>query len=136
MRSFERLRDALEGLPLETVYVFGSQASGGTGPRSDVDVALVPTPDVGDEERLPLRGRVAARSAAVFDTEHADVILLDEAPPRIGFQAIQGALVVDRDPEARVRLETRIMSRYHDRRYHGDRWERETLDRFKRGASA
>lgn len=136
MRPFERLRDAIEGLPLETVYVYGSQASRDAGPLSDVDVAIVPTSDVGDQERLLLRGKVAARGAAAFDTEHADVILLDEAPPGIGFQAIQGRLVVDRAPEARVSLEARIMSKYHDRRYHGDRWERETLDRFKRGASA
>lgn len=136
MDRVELLRDRLGNLPLRTVYLFGSTAEGREGPLSDVDLAVVPQSEVRDHERLSLCGKVAGRASAVFGTEHADVVLLDEAPPGIAFHAIKGVLVVDRDPTARVLLEARIQSFYHDRRFHEARWERETLERYKRGAFA
>lgn len=75
---------------------------------SDVDIAILPSPEVPDEKRLLLRGKVATRAAGIFETEHADVILLDEAPLRLAYQAVQGTLFLDREPEARIQHERRI----------------------------
>jgi predicted nucleotidyltransferase len=134
MGVVERLQARLEDLPIQTAYLFGSQAEGNTGPLSDVDIAILPQLNVGEDQRLVLRGKVAERARAACQTEHADVVLLDEADPSLAFEAIQGELVLDRDPEARILAEARIMSKHYDRSFHADRWEDETLDRFRREA--
>lgn len=136
MSRADSLLEELEGLPLQTVYIFGSQAEGTTTPLSDVDIAIVPGPSVEDDERLRLAGRVSMRAAAVFETDRADVILLDEAPPGIAFEAIRGERILDEDPAKRVQLEARIQSAFHDRRYYDDRWGQEALERYKQEASS
>lgn len=136
MSRVDRFLEELDDLPLRTVYIFGSQARDETTPLSDVDLAIVPDATVSGEERLKLRGQVSLRAAAVFQTDHADVLLLDEAPPGIAFEAIQGKRILDEHPEHRVQLEARIQSAYHDRRYYEERWEKEAVERYKQGASS
>lgn len=136
MSRADRLLEALANLPLQTVYIFGSQAQDTTTPLSDVDIAIVPQPSVEDDERLRLTSRVSMRAAAAFETDQADVILLDEAPPGIAFEAIRGERILDEDPAKRIQMEARIQSAYHDRRYYEERWEREALERYKKEGSS
>lgn len=131
-----RLVEALADLPITRAYLFGSQAAGTTGPLSDVDIAIVPAAAVSLSERLALQGRASVRAAAAAGVDHADVVLLDEAPPGIAFAAIRGRLLFDHDPATREIIEARIMSAYFDRQSAEARWESETLARYARGEFA
>jgi predicted nucleotidyltransferase len=130
------LRRELEREPIVRAYLFGSQVTGAAGPLSDVDVAILPRPEVRAEERLLLQGRVSLAAAAAYGVDHADVVLLDEAPPGVAFAAISGTLLLDQDPASRETSEARIMSVHHDRAYAEARWTRATLARYAKGEFA
>lgn len=131
-----RIVEALADLPITRAYLFGSQAAGNSGPLSDVDIAIVPSSAVTSADRMGLQATTSSRAAAAAGVEHADIVLLDEAPSGIAFAAICGHLLFDHDPGTREILEARIMSTYFDRQPAEDRWESETLARYARGEFA
>lgn len=131
MDPLEALREELASLPVTAAYLFGSRDEGTATPRSDVDLAVLLDEGLDQGDRRAIRNKLSLRAEAIFDAEACDVVLIDEAPPGLAFEAIQGTLVVDRDPDRRVRLEARVQSAYHDRRFYEERWEARTLERFR-----
>lgn len=131
MTAREALVEELERFPVVCAYLFGSQDEEETTPRSDVDVAVLLEEGLDPEQRRSIRDKLSLRAADVYGTEASDVVLLDDAPAPLAFQAIQGTVLVDRDPERRIRVEARMQGVYHDRRYYEERWEAETLRRFR-----
>lgn len=127
----EALRVLLERERVVAAWIFGSQTTGTAGPLSDLDLALLPVPEVGDKERLLLRGRVSDEAAHLWEVDHCDVVLVDEAPPQLAFEAIQGELVFDRDPDTRILAETRIQRIYHDCRHYLDLQRRWALEQWE-----
>jgi uncharacterized protein len=92
-------------------YLFGSRASGTPGPRSDADVAVMPTRELG----LLDRERLALRLARVLGVPDVDVVLLDRAALELRGEAIQrGRLLYSVDEPARVAFEVRTRSEYFD----------------------
>lgn len=123
-----RLRGALEAEPrVLFAYLFGSQATGLTHARSDVDVAawMTGAPSLPDD--LDLRARLA-RAAGVPDV---DLVALNAAPLTLAFESLKGKLLFSRDEGQRVAIEAGIMSRYHDRLPYMRRYLREAHARFK-----
>lgn len=133
MDAADRLAEALADEPVSAAYLFGSLSEGRQGPLSDVDVGLLPEPGLTGEQRLRLKLRLSAVAADAAGVERADVVLLDEAPPALAFEAIRGRLLLDRDRDRRVRAEAQILSAYHDRRWHDARWAEMTRERYRRG---
>lgn len=114
-------------------YLFGSQATGRTHARSDVDVAVWIREPYDASERDPLLELLAALKAAL-GREDVDVLILNEAPVWIAARALQGTLLVERDEGLRVREEARLKSRYHDRLpYYRRRLESEGRNLAERG---
>lgn len=110
-----RLKDALEARDdIFFAYLFGSQASGRTHPRSDVDVAVWLREPYDRESFRPLLGVIGALTSALH-RDDIDVVILNEAGLRVAFQALHGQLLFSRDEDVRIRAEAAIMSRYHDR---------------------
>lgn len=108
-----RLAAALDREPVVAAYLFGSQASGAPGPLSDVDVAVV-TPG-SPESRLGLRASLLAAATEAVGTGEVDLVILDDAPPLLKHRVLRdGVLLVERDPRARVRFETRALLDYLD----------------------
>lgn len=136
MDPADRLADALADEPVAAAYLFGSRARDEPGPLSDVDVAVLPERGLSGDQRLRLKLRTSAIAAEAWGVERADVVVLDEAPPALAFEAIRGTLLLERDRTRRVRAEARILSAYHDRRWHDDRWAEETTQRYRRGSVA
>lgn len=134
--AYQALARDLDHEPVTHAYVFGSFAKGAAGPLSDVDVAILPREGVPAEERMALASRVSLAASEAFGVDRADVVLLDEAPPALAFEAIQGRILVDRSTLEREMLEARIMSAYHDRAPREARWNEETLRRYRRGEFA
>lgn len=106
-------------------YLFGSQARGDVGPRSDVDVSVY----LREGSALGMLD-IMARIEGVGHPRHLDVILLNTAPPFIAYQALEGLLLFSRDEETRTLVEARIAREYLDREPSMRRDLRETLDRF------
>jgi predicted nucleotidyltransferase len=111
----ERLASALDREGVVAAMLIGSQARGDTGPLSDVDVAVWHEPGLDPSERLSLQLSLITAAGHALGTDEVDVVMLNRAPPPLRHRAIRDAVrLVERDPEERVRLETRAILDYLD----------------------
>lgn len=115
---FERIREAapsaFEGEPVLFAYLFGSQVTGKTHPRSDVDVAVYLEPAVPKDRYLDYRLRLPdrLRGARVGNIE---VIVLNETSlPLRGSVVRERKVIYSRDEKARVRFESRTIDDFLD----------------------
>lgn len=95
-------------------YLFGSQASGRTHTRSDVDVAVW-LREPYDRTAIAPPARVAYDLTVALGRRDVDVVVLNEASLWMAARILRGTLLVDKDEALRIRTEAAIMSRYHDR---------------------
>lgn len=112
----DRLRDGLELEPdVQFAYLFGSSARGTDGPLSDVDVAVM-IGDNGDHKGLHARHLdLIALVAGVVGSERTDVVILNTAPPALGYRVLkEGVLLFSRDEPARIEHWVRTVDRYLD----------------------
>ncbi len=110
--------DKLESLPgyfeaepqVSLAYLFGSQASGATGPLSDYDLGVLvecPTAE--------LRYRLSHKVSQALGTDRIDLVLLNKAPVELAYAIIaHGQLLYQRSLAARVEFEARVLSCYGD----------------------
>lgn len=110
------------------VYLFGSANDGRMRPDSDVDLAVLHDDGLGPLSRLDLRTTLASRVEAVVD-RRVQVVSLAEASPILAFEALNGRVLLDRDPVARSLATVRMMQRYEDHRILLDRFYRPALAR-------
>jgi predicted nucleotidyltransferase len=109
------LRDALDRDGVVAASLFGSQAVGKAGPLSDVDVAVWLDPSLSDSERFRLRLELIGHAVSTLRTNDVDLVVLNDAPPLLKHRALRSSVrLLDRDPVARVRLESRAVSEYLD----------------------
>lgn len=110
-----RLADALTRDPrVVFAYLFGSQATGGAGSRSDVDVAVWLSGHVRDrafDATLELMEVVGDSTG----TDAVDVVVLNTASLSLAAEILKGQLLCSKDEDVRIDAEASIMSRYHDR---------------------
>ncbi|MBA3867431.1 MAG: nucleotidyltransferase domain-containing protein [Solirubrobacterales bacterium] len=113
--ALRRLAAAFDRDGVVAAMLIGSRARASAGPLSDVDVGVWHAPDLDSGERLELRLELAAAAAAALRSDEVDVVLLNRATPLMRHRAIRDARrLVERDPEARVRLEARGILDYLD----------------------
>jgi predicted nucleotidyltransferase len=117
-----RVGEALAPLEeVRLVYLFGSQVTGGSSSRSDLDVAIHFDPGLDEASRARTKLRVIA---VLTDTlgpvgERVDIVDLARASSAVAFRAIRdGVCVLTRDERERVRLEAYVARRYDDERPH------------------
>jgi predicted nucleotidyltransferase len=112
----EILAAALTPVPrVAAVLLFGSVAKGLAGATSDIDlgVLLMPPPAAGERYAV-LRSLLGALVGHVA-TERVDLVLLDDAPPALAFQALKhGRVVLCRDPVALHRFRVQTYRRHAD----------------------
>ncbi|MBK8869756.1 MAG: nucleotidyltransferase domain-containing protein [Elusimicrobia bacterium] len=112
----QKLIPLLQRHHLLFAYLFGSQAKGTVTARSDVDIAAFFSPKLSPHRRDVLRLKLAADLMGGLGRNDLDLVVLNEAPPFLAFQAIQpGVVIFSRDELARTRFEARTMSLYFDR---------------------
>lgn len=110
-----KLAHALDRDHVVAGMLFGSQAAGAAGPLSDVDIAVWLDPELPREKLSSLRSELALAAIEALGTDEVDVVVLNEAPPLLRHRAMKGATrLFDRDPRARVRLETAALLDYFD----------------------
>lgn len=95
--------------------LFGSQATGRAGPLSDVDIAVWLDPNLPREKLSALRSELTLAAVEALGTDEIDIVVLNGAPPLLRHRALKGGTrLIDRDPRARVRLETTALLDYLD----------------------
>jgi predicted nucleotidyltransferase len=113
-----RAAAALEPLDVVRVaWLFGSQATGRAGARSDLDVAVVHRRDLDDPAREQARRQIVAALTDALGRlgERADVVDIDRTGSAVAFRAIRdGRRLVARTESERVAAEVRVMRRYDD----------------------
>jgi predicted nucleotidyltransferase len=125
-----RLKELLATAPAgyEAVYMFGSQARGTAGPKSDVDLAFWQSkPSGADLADQPFD--YAAELSLALGKE-VELVELNRAPPDLVHRVMRdGKLLLERDRSARIAREVRARREYLDllpvlRRYRKARSER------------
>lgn len=124
-RLCECLAEILSADPAQPIcaFLFGSLAREEASARSDLDIAvLLPHDPPGTLDSLCLDladtlGEAAGRPA--------DLVVLNRAPPDLVHRILRdGVLLLDRDPSARIRFETRSRADYLDMLPHWRRYRR------------
>jgi predicted nucleotidyltransferase len=122
----DAVRQAVEGLPVRVVWLFGSRARGQARPGSDVDLALLLDDDVPD--RLPVRLEVQARLSQL-GVPDADVVVADDLPLRLKARvAAEGQVLLSRDEPARVAWTSRVFREHADFALLQDELDRQMLE--------
>jgi len=136
----EMIRAALAPMPrVAAAWVFGSMARGDAGPRSDLDVAVLPRAELGRDDIIALR-ELAGRLEAFSPSGAVDVLVLGPQGPVLRHRILrEGRLVHDADAETRIAYEGRTIAEYLDWKPTHDIAMRSALsgirDRLKRAAS-
>ena len=127
------LKKMLKKYKVEVVYLFGSQAEGGTTELSDVDIGIV-FRDIRTKNKDPTGTYVdvydALRHALNIPAEqHIDLVYLQEAPLRLQMNAIKHGKVLYRESEEiRTDYEDYVTMRYLDWKYVDDLYLKEVAE--------
>jgi predicted nucleotidyltransferase len=112
--SLDAVRAKLTAAGVSLAYVFGSAAQGRERPDSDLDVAVLFADDVPRERYGELRVQLLTELVGLTHTNDVDLVVLNEAPPLLAFQVIDGGRLLLGDRREQVRFETRAIQRYID----------------------
>jgi uncharacterized protein len=109
--ALQRVDDLLDRrFGLDVLWLFGSEASGGARPDSDVDLAVLFRGRPEPLEVLDAQGDLAELLG-----REVDLVDLDRASPILGMQVLRsGRLVVDRNPSRRYAFFSKTVSLYED----------------------
>ena len=111
-------------------YLFGSHAEGTEGPLSDVDVAVFLDETLSKADRFKLRMKLMARLSSALRTSTVDLVVMNDASIVLKYEVIKhGRVLVVKDHELKLDVESRILSAYLDWMY----YERRSLDEFMDG---
>lgn len=115
----EAIVNALKGILAATpedvvgAYLYGSQARGSAGAKSDVDVAVLLAGR--PEPRLRSRARELESAAEAALRRPVQVVVLNGAPSDLVHRVLRdGVIVLDRDRPARLRFEVQARNEYFD----------------------
>jgi predicted nucleotidyltransferase len=113
--DLEALRAALDVPGVVHAALAGSQARGTARPGSDVDIAVWMDLQLTPDARLALGGRLHEAATRALGGRAVDLIDLHRASPTVCHRAIRDRVVlVERDRDERVRLDTRALIAYWD----------------------
>ncbi|MGH2541376.1 MAG: type VII toxin-antitoxin system MntA family adenylyltransferase antitoxin [Ardenticatenaceae bacterium] len=107
----------LQSSPILLAYAYGSVAAGVPTPLSDVDIALVLSPDREQSpyERFLIPSEIALTIEARYSIQDADVRIVNDAPLRVqGRVVTEGTLLYSRDETFRITYEVQTRKRYFD----------------------
>lgn len=115
-------------------YLFGSLARGQAGPLSDIDVAVLLTPDVPAENYFDERLRIMGDLMDLLNQNEVDVAILNQAPLALAYRVLRdGVLLYCASQDVRVQYTARIVSLYLDFKPVIERHERAILERARQG---
>ena len=104
-------RSVLENHPkISSAWLFGSHSRGEAGPESDVDIAVLVSAPLTSEEKI----RLSAALSWELREDRVDLLVLNDAPPILCFEAISGKNLLCRDPARQAEFVSLTCRRYED----------------------
>lgn len=117
MLGIENLKKIFKDYPyISSAYLFGSHASGRTGPMSDVDIAIL-LKDNAPEGRALVHeiDYLSYRIENVLQVKEVDLIELNKQGLIFVHNVLKtGKLIYDADPDFRIRFVAKVISDYCD----------------------
>lgn len=99
---------------IKLVYLFGSQASGQTGPLSDYDFAIY-LDNVDRQARFELQLELMSQLGKLLKTEKIDVVVLNDLDvPELAYAIIRDARILYAEEPYQLLVEPRILNQYFD----------------------
>jgi hypothetical protein len=95
-------------------YLFGSEASGATGPLSDLDLAVYLD---GRMNSFVAGLRLSEALAKALKSEKFDLVVLNSAALVLKHEVIKNGIVLKEDRSRRILFETRVLQEYLDSAY-------------------
>ena len=104
---------------IAALYLFGSTAQDKAEGHSDLDVAVMFGTYVAEKDGLDFLGYIADMEGIAV--KQVDIVCFNTADPLLKHQILKyGKLLIDNDPESRVRLMVKAMADYEDYKRHLD----------------
>lgn len=106
-----------EGVVL--AYLFGSAVREKMGPLSDIDIGVLFSDRVANDEYLDKKLKLASKIDKALRVYKTEVICLNEAPPLLKHRAVfYGRPIFVSDPKLKREFELRVLQEYEDFKYH------------------
>jgi len=105
------LRDLLRRRRVRAAYLFGSAWQGSGGPLSDLDIAVLPPPDLSDW--VDYYNDLCGDLCQLFQADNIDLVLLNRAPLSLQAHAVLDGLRL-LDENGAAELEEQVLARYAD----------------------
>jgi uncharacterized protein len=105
----------LAGRPdVVVAYLFGSVARNQANDLSDVDIAILLTPDLAAHEMVERQLQLMV-GLAPFSSHEIQVVILNQVSPLLAYEVVRdGLLLYEQDERVRVAYEVGVMKRYFD----------------------
>lgn len=114
--ALERLRDLFQQKKVALAYLFGSYAHDEAGAASDIDIAIFL--DCNGKELYSSYRESMLGVQEALGTERFDLLLLNDAPPVLQFEAIsRGQLIYSRDEQVLNTFEMSVIRKFQDTAY-------------------
>lgn len=112
----ESLEKVFEKEGVGFAYLFGSQATGKTNRESDYDIAVYISSKLSEEKLFQKRLKLIAEVSKIIKSDNLDLVILNTVrSPFFRFVIIkEGDLIFEKDIEARIDLELKIIQEYED----------------------
>jgi predicted nucleotidyltransferase len=81
-------------------WLFGSHSTGRATENSDIDIGILVRQELDLQEFLSLQGCLQD----ALEVDNIDLVVLNSASPTLRFEAINGELLVNRDPDMMARF--------------------------------
>lgn len=115
------------------VYLFGSVAEGQAHAQSDIDIAVLYTPEPSRTRLFQLNLEIGSRLEDALRGP-IDVVNLNNAPPLLAFQVLQtGQLILEHNRTQRCIFQMHAMNRYYDSRRYLEEQRTAAIRRIREG---
>lgn len=97
------------------IYLYGSVATGKSGPLSDIDLGFLLEGSISPDEYFRKRLQLIAQCQNLLEFSPVEVMVLNNSPLVLGHRIIfSGTLITENDHDQLVKFETELLSRYFD----------------------
>ncbi len=126
-----QIRAVCEPLPIEVLYLFGSQALDRVGPMSDYDFAVLFAESVDSGTRFDLKLDLASQLSRIVKARDVDVVDLNSAPITFRYSAVKLRRdLFTRNPDVRFAFEFDTITKLRDYYYYYHRDSLATIERI------
>ena len=121
----KQLNKLSEKYYINTFYLFGSQATGRASALSDYDFAVLLDDKVRPKEYGRYKLKIVSELLRLVKADHIDLVILnsDKLPLLLKYNIIkEGQVILERNKDKRVILESNILRRWLDWQYFEKLW--------------